>query len=138
MFSDAVNRSVYYIEMANNITQEHKQSHVYILITLVVIISILEICGQTCIRKFRDNGRKHFIILGIALYLVVVLLLFHSYQYHGMGIVNLLWSCLSIIMAIIVGHFIFNEEFNHYMAIAIVLAFGAIVFANMSQHAKKE
>jgi multidrug transporter EmrE-like cation transporter len=120
-----------------NVSKEHSESHVYILITLVIFISILEICGQTCIRKFRDNGQRHFIILGIALYLAVVLLLFHSYRYHGMGIVNLLWSCLSIIMAIVVGHFIFNEDFNHYMAIAIVLAFGAIVFANMSQMVKK-
>ena len=120
-----------------DLSKEHKQSHIIILLTLVIVISILEICGQTCIRKFRENGNKQFIILGIALYLTVVLLLFHSYRYHGMGIVNLLWSCLSIIMAIVVGHFIFNEEFNHYMAMAIVLAFAAIIFANLSQTVKK-
>lgn len=120
-----------------NVSEDHANSHIYILITLVIFISILEICGQTCIRKFRENGNKQFIILGIALYLAVVLLLFHSYRYHGMGIVNLLWSCLSIIMAVVVGHFIFNEEVNHYMAMAIVLAFAAILFANMSQTVKK-
>lgn len=119
------------------ITKEHTQSHVYILLTMVIVISILEICGQTCIRKFRDNGRVQFIIFGIVLYLGVVLLLFHSYRYHGMGIVNLLWSCLSIIMAIVVGHFIFKEDFNTYMAIAILLAFGAIVFANLAQSVQK-
>lgn len=119
------------------ISKEHADSHFYILIGLVVTISILEICGQTCIRKYRENGRMQFIIVGIMLYLTVVLLLFHSYRFHGMGIVNLLWSCLSIIMAIVVGHFVFNEIFNHYMAIAVVLAFSAIVFANLAQHAKK-
>lgn len=119
------------------ISEDHANSHFYILIGLVITISILEICGQTCIRKYREDGRIHFIIFGITLYLIVVALLFHSYRYHGMGIVNLLWSCLSIIMAIIVGHFVFNEAFNHYMAMAVVLAFSAVVFANMAQSVKK-
>lgn len=119
------------------ISEDHANSHFYILIGLVITISILEICGQTCIRKYREDGHIQFIILGIILYLIVVALLFHSYRYHGMGIINLLWSCLSIIMAIIVGYFVFNEAFNHYMAMAVVFAVSAIVFANMAQSVKK-
>lgn len=119
------------------ISEAHAADHFYILLGLVITISIFEICGQTCIRKYRDNGRIHFIIFGIIMYLTVVALLFHSYRFHGMGIVNLLWSCLSIILAIVVGHFVFKESFNHYMAIALVFAFAAVVFANKAQSYEK-
>jgi multidrug transporter EmrE-like cation transporter len=115
------------------LTKEHSESHFYILLGLVVTISLLEICGQAFIRKYRQDGRTHFIIFGIFMYLTVIALLFHSYKFHGMAIVNLLWSCLSIIMAIVVGHIVFKETFNHYMTIAVVLAFVAIVFANKAQ-----
>ena len=112
------------------VSTEHKRSHFYILITIVLVIAILEICGQTCIREFRKNGSFQYIVFGALLYMVVVVLLFHSYKYHGMGMVNLLWSCLSIILAIAVGYFIFEEKVNKNTGIAVVLAICAVYFAN--------
>ena len=119
------------------LSKEHADSHFYLLVGLVVSISLLEICGQTCIRKYRQEGQTHFIIFGVSLYLIVIALLFHSYKYHGMGIVNLLWSCLSIVMAILVGCFVFHETFNHYMAIAVAFALTAVIFANKATNIQK-
>ena len=103
-----------------------------IVIGIVIGIAALEACGQTCIKKARltkENVWK-WIIIGGLFYMGVVLLLFMCYKYGGVGHVNLMWSCLSIILAISVGYFLFNEPFNHYTIMAICTAALTIYLAH--------
>lgn len=102
----------------------------WIVIFLVVMICLLEACGQTCIKKARVHGLGFWIMIGAVFYCIVALLLYMSYKYDGMGHVNLLWSCLSIILAITIGVILFKEPFNRYTLLAIFCAMVAIWFAH--------
>jgi multidrug transporter EmrE-like cation transporter len=50
----------------------------------------------------------------------------------GMGHMNLVWSCTSIIICYIISHFVYKESINKYTVIAILLAIAAIYFAHQS------
>jgi drug/metabolite transporter (DMT)-like permease len=67
---------------------------------------------------------------GVRFYAVVATLLYFSYKYEGLGHINLVWSCVSIIIAILIGCILFHEPHNKYTYVAIILAFGAIYFAH--------
>lgn len=97
---------------------------------IVLLITAAEACAQTSLKTARAK-RKHYLIpLGILFYTIVAFLLFYCYKYEGMGHANLVWSCLSIIVAIIIGCVLFNEPHNRYTYLAIILAILAIYFAH--------
>lgn len=102
----------------------------WLVLGFVLIITVFEACAQTSLKTARAR-RKHYLIpLGILFYTIVALLLFYCYKYEGMGHTNLVWSCLSIIVAILIGCLLFNEPHNRYTYLAIVLAILAIYFAH--------
>lgn len=103
-----------------------------ILIGLVILISFCEVSSQACIKKARLTGTWGWLIMGTLLYSVIIYLLFMSYRYGGMGKVNLIWSCMSIVFAIVTGIVLFNETFNSCTATAIFFAAVAIFFASKS------
>lgn len=70
------------------------------------------------------------LLLGIFIYACVAFLLYHCYEYEGMGHTNLVWSSMSIVLALVVGYYWFKEPFNKYNWIAVGFAFGAIYFAH--------
>ncbi len=104
---------------------------------IVLGITLFEGAAQGCLRKacdVRDTLMcKMFIVFGMAAYAAVALLLFHAYQSEALGHVNLVWSCTSIIMAYVIGHFLFREVVNMYSVIAVFFACIAIVFAQLSE-----
>ena len=78
------------------------------------------------------------ILFGIVMYFLVGILLFVSYHYEGLGHINLLWSCLSIIIAILVGYTVFDEPVNYFTWIAFGCALGAIYFAHRAAELAKK
>jgi multidrug transporter EmrE-like cation transporter len=59
-------------------------------------------------------------------------LVWKSYNFEAMDHVNLLWSCMSIILAFLVGVLVFQEKFNKYTLCAIGLAISAIYISHLS------
>jgi len=102
----------------------------WIVIWLIVAITIAEAFGQATLKTARVKKMPYLIVFGIIFYTAVATLLYMAYRYEGLGHVNLVWSCVSIIIAILVGCVLFNEPHNKYTYIAIVLAFAAIYFAH--------
>ncbi len=102
----------------------------WIVIGFVVLITLTEICAQTCLKMARVKKNALLLMVGIILYLLVATLLYRCYQFEGMGHTNLVWSCMTIILAMVVGVYLFKEPFNRYNWIAIALALGAIYFAH--------
>lgn len=102
----------------------------WIVIGFVVLITITEVLGQTCLKTARAQKKTWLLFLGIFIYCIVATLLWCCYSWEGMGHTNLVWSCMSIILALLVGYYWFKEPFNKYNWIAIGLAFGAIYFAH--------
>ena len=102
------------------------------IIALVLGISIAEAFGQLSIKNGNGKREKKWLFLGIFFYSIVCLLLWKSYTYEGMGHVNLLWSCISIIFAYISGIIFYKEVCNKYTIISICLAFSAIYVSHLS------
>jgi len=105
-------------------------SRLRIVIPLVVAISFLECYAQYNLKNGRKNKNVNCLFVSAILYGFICYLLYLSYQYEGMGHVNLLWSCISIILAYVVGFFIFGEHINKYGKIALVFAILAIYFSH--------
>lgn len=102
-----------------------------IVLLSISFIVIFEAIAQLCLRKSERDGMSFLFFVGIACYSIVCLLLFNCYKNKArMGSVNLIWSCFSIISIIIIGYVFFEEKVYTHDIIAILMAFGAIYFAN--------
>jgi drug/metabolite transporter (DMT)-like permease len=102
----------------------------WVVIWIIVAITLVEACAQTSLKTARVKKNIYFIPLGVFFYAIVATLLYVTYKFEGMGHVNLVWSCASIVIAILIGCVLFGEPHNRYTYTAIVLAFAAIYFAH--------
>ena len=101
------------------------------LLVIILLISAIECLGQTCLRTFfLDKNRQLFFIAGIIAYSIVCYLLVKSYNYKGMGLVNCIWSGISILFILFIGYTIFNEPMNNRDILGTVLIIAGIVLIN--------
>lgn len=113
-----------------------KDSNLFIITLLLLFIVICEAIAQCCIKKCKLTQKIEFYILGVFFYSMVCLGLYKMYSYKNMGIVNLLWSCMSIICVIIFGMVIFHEKITIYDIIGIILVFIGLFFVFIKDHIK--
>jgi len=102
--------------------EERHMEQVYMTFIILFIVAS-EALAQTCIKKCKVTQKWHFYLLAIFFYSLVCLGLYTVYGYKTMGIVNLIWSCLSILSILTVGVVFFHEEVNKYDIIGITLIF---------------
>lgn len=108
-----------------------------IVISTALTIAILEACAQNCLKQSQMNNWKLGFYVGIGLYVVVGYLLFHAYKNIGLGKMQLIWSCISIITALVVGHILYEEPFNEYSFVSVILATAAIYVSHLGDEALK-
>jgi multidrug transporter EmrE-like cation transporter len=112
-----------------------------IVLPIIVSIAFFECYAQYTLKKGRrEGGDQKWICLmtaGVA-YAVICYLLYTSYQYDGIGHVNLLWSCISIVLAYAVGVSFFDEHINKYGYLAILFACIAIYFSHLNDENPKK
>ncbi len=100
------------------------------VLILILLISLVEGFGQYCLRKAKKNECRNFLFYGILAYIIVATLLFGVYHQNStVGHTNLIWSCVSIIIAFFVGYAFFSEKINHWTALSLMFAFLSIYFA---------
>lgn len=97
----------------------------HIVIKFAMLLSVVEAFSQANLK----NGTY---LLGVFGYICVAYILYQSYHYEGMGHMNLVWSCTSIILCYLVSYIIYKESINKYTIIAIALSILAIYFAHQS------
>ena len=102
------------------------------IINLILIIAIVETLSLICLKEGEINKKSHFILCGILGYIIVAYVLCKTLTFEGIGQVNLVWNCVTILTAFIAGHLIFNEKVNKYTFYAIVFAIIAIYLAQLS------
>ncbi len=108
-------------------------------ISLIFLITLSEAIAQTCLKK--ANGTPHgpecnkLIVIGMVAYMLVAWLLFNTYKFTNLGHTNLVWSCLSIVVAFLMGWLFFNEAVNGFAVLSIGLACAAIACAHLSTEA---
>lgn len=94
----------------------------YILLLLTFCIATSELLAQSSLRYMHDyNGNYKYFIFAILCYSITSYLLLQAYNYRGIGIVNALWSGMSIILILSVGVFFFKEKTNIYDKIGITI-----------------
>ena len=108
------------VEVLNDLVPNQR---FWIVIRFAILISLIETFTQFTIKKRN-------IISGILGYSLIVLILYNAYNYEGLGHMNLVWSCVSIITCYIVGCVYLNEPFNKYTVGAIFFALCAIYLAH--------
>ena len=94
------------------------------LLTLVLLISISECIGQSCLKKFHINPlpkNNYLYYLAVLFYSIVCLLLLLSYKYKSMGLVNVLWSGISVLVILSSGILFFNEKITILDKIGVIL-----------------
>lgn len=93
----------------------------YFLLLLIVLISICELIGQSCLKYLHINSEEyHYFLYAVIFYGFVCFLLLQSYKYKGMGIINVLWSGISILVIIFASVMMFNEQITLYDKIGIL------------------
>lgn len=95
------------------------------LLLIVVFVAISESIAQNQLKN-SNIGSIRFII-GLLFYIVVGYLLHYAYHKFPLGKVNVIWSCLSIIIAVTLGYLLYDEPFNQWSLYSIVFALSAII-----------
>jgi len=93
----------------------------FILLLIIVGISLCELMGQSCLKYFNINKNKpHYYGLAILFYAMVCYLLIQTYKYKGMGIINVLWSGISILVIMSGSILFFGEKITTMDKIGVV------------------
>ena len=100
-------------------------------IILILMIVLSESIGQYFIKKYNQIPKPIYYIYGIFFYLIVIFILSKVYSNSPLGIVQLLWSGLSVLSVLIIGHFIFGEEITSNEWIGIILIISGIVITQI-------
>lgn len=101
-----------------------KESILDEVIIIVLLLALVEAIGQNLLR---DTKYIKF-VFGLTSYIIIGYLLHYSYQKFPLSKVNVMWSCLSIIVAVILGYFLYNEKMNKNSILAIIFALLGIYF----------
>lgn len=103
----------------------------WMVVLSIILITIFEAMAQTCLKTYRNNSNYLYLGIAIVFYTIVCFLLINCYRNDGfLGEVNLMWSCMSIVIILLFGHIAFDEKLTQNEVFAILLAFAAIYFAN--------
>ncbi len=109
-------------------------------ISLIFLITLSEAIAQTCLKKAKgtpsgSSDCQKLVAIGMVAYVLVAYLLYYTYQFSNLGHTNLIWSCLSIIVAFAMGSMFFNETINGFAILSIAFACAAIACAHLSAEA---
>ena len=107
-----------------------------VLLYIILAIVFFEAIAQGCLKKSKLTNNNNYICISVIAYIVVCLLLLKSYAYKGIGMVNLLWSCLSIITIIMIGVIFYHEKITKYDIIGILFILTGLYFVFMKDHNK--
>lgn len=91
------------------------------LFIAILCVAIFEAFGQSSMALARKSGTTTWLFVGIACYCVVAYGLYVAYKWKTVGIVNALWSSISILLMLVIGYFVFEERLKLYQWIGIVM-----------------
>jgi len=113
----------------------------FFALSMVILIAIVEMTSQFMMKKGAIN--KHietkYLLYGIIGYLLIAYILWITFEYRGMGEINLMWNVVTTISSAYIGYHYFKERTNNYTLYAILFAVLALYFNYMaSQSTLKE
>ena len=97
------------------------------MIMITIVITIIEQIGQYLLKKSIKIFDIYY-ILGVVFYILVAILFHYIYNYYNVNKVNVIWACISIILAVMLGSLFENEDLTYNKIIALFFAILAIYF----------
>jgi multidrug transporter EmrE-like cation transporter len=98
----------------------------YVLLSIVFSIAFFELIAQSSVKYFHKTEKTQYLYYFIAIlsYCVIAYLLTLSYDHKGMGITNLLWSGITIIIILMAGMILYDEKLTNYdiMGLCLILS----------------
>lgn len=110
------------------------QSQSILVAILLIFIVLSEATAQFCLRKCKKEQKFHLFLLGVFFYSLVCLGLLNMYSMKEIGIVNFMWSCMSIITVLIIGVIVFHEQINRYDFIGLIFVFFGLGLVFLKGH----
>jgi len=107
-----------------------------LLFQFILIISLVETISLGMMKQStysNGNNSKYELSIGIIGYMIIAYFLWKSLFYEGVGMVNLLWNCITLVTGFMIGYLIFNERINRYTYGAIFFTIIAIYMAYLSE-----
>jgi multidrug transporter EmrE-like cation transporter len=100
-----------------------------LLLIYIILIVIFEAVAQGCLKEYSQSNNYNYFYAGILFYVGVGWLLCQSYNHKGgLGLVNLIWSALSIVASTTVGILLFKENFHtHDILATLLIASGILI-----------
>ena len=95
------------------------------IILIVIALALIEAIGQNMLRNGKGNTK---LVFGLSIYILIGYLLHYSYQKFPLSKINVMWSCLSIILATILGYTLYNEAIGKNALLSIIFALLSIFF----------
>lgn len=94
------------------------------LLPIILMIAITEGVAQYFIKKYHEIPHNMYYVLGVSFYAIVAFLLHKSYSYSTMGMSQILWSGMSVIVVMTIGSFVFGEtiEINELLGVLFILS----------------
>jgi len=92
-----------------------------LLLLLIFGLVIVESFGQYCVRKSKTPGCSHYFLFGILAYIMVCIILYHTYNHKPIGIVNALWSAFSVLAVLGIGMYFYHEKLYIFDYIGLLL-----------------
>lgn len=113
------------------------RKNIVIIILLAALLTVLELTGQSLLRKFylfnRDNKTSTYKYLWLPLitwfiYGLCVVLLYIAYYYGNIALIEVFWDTGTTIFIPIIGILFFNEGLTKYGYLGLSLtAIGAVI-----------
>jgi multidrug transporter EmrE-like cation transporter len=92
-----------------------------LILIYILIIVLVETLAQSCLKHYSNSKDTIFFFIGFIAYGLVSYLLCKSYEIEGgLGMINLIWSGISVITSFTIGILYFKEQFHFHDAIAIL------------------
>lgn len=114
--------------MLEELKQWAHESIIDEILIFALIIAIIESIAQNVLKTSKTGTIKF--IVGLFIYLLIGYLLHFVYENYELSKINLIWSCLSIILGIVMGYYLYDEDVNHKTILSLGLAISAIVVSN--------
>jgi uncharacterized membrane protein HdeD (DUF308 family) len=108
-----------------------KKSLIDEILIFALLVALVETFAQNILVS-SDNGSYMF-FFGICLYFLVAYILQFSYHHFPLSKLNIIWSCISIILAIVLGHFLYKEPLTSKSILSGVLALSAIIVGTLPE-----
>ena len=106
----------------------------YKFLIIVTLIAVIESFSIASLKEYYISSKIRYFVISVILYIIICYLLTLTFKYQGIGICNVIWSAISIIMVIFLGILFFKENINLYDGFGSILVISGIYIIKKNEN----